>query len=47
MQHVSRKQMHTKYGLENCTDTNQLEEHVSHGRIILKSFEINYLVSTT
>lgn len=35
MQHVSRKQMHTKYGLENCT--NQLKEHVTHGRIILKN----------
>lgn len=36
MQHVSRKQMHTKYRLENST--NQLEEHVTHERIILKQF---------
>jgi len=43
MQHVSRKQIHTKYGLENCT--NQLKEHVTHGRIIF--FKINYTISTT
>jgi hypothetical protein len=44
MKHVSRKQMYTKYGFENCT--NQLEEHITQGRIILKQL-INYMISTT